>query len=221
MICLLGGTFDPVHVGHLHAARSVCDALRLTAIRLLLSARPGHRGAPGASVSQRWDMLKLACADDDRLVPDDLEVRRARRVGRPSYTVETLLEIRAAAPEAVVAWVVGSDAYREITTWFRWREVLTLANLVVLQRPGAPMALPEELEALTRERQVDCDFRAPAGAVRVLDLPMLDVSATAVRGALAESGRNPAMARHAADLLPPAVYTYINQYHLYGVVSDV
>ncbi|MEQ8858445.1 MAG: nicotinate (nicotinamide) nucleotide adenylyltransferase [Pseudomonadales bacterium] len=221
MICLFGGTFDPVHVGHVHAARTVCDALALDEIRLLLSARPGHRGSPGASVQQRWDMLRLACAEDVRLIADDIEVRRARRVGRPSFTVETLEEVRNGDRGLVLAWVVGSDAYREITSWHRWREVFELSNLVVLQRPGAPLDLDPELRTRTEERQIYSHFSHPAGSVRLLDLPMRDVSATAVRRSLAaSSGRSPGTTDPVADLLPPAVYTYIKKYHLYGVVSD-
>lgn len=217
MICLFGGTFDPVHVGHVHAARSVCDALALAEIRLLLSARPGHRDAPGASVTQRWEMLRLACAEDPRLVPDDTEIRRAQRAGRPSYTVETLEELRAARPEIALAWVVGSDAYRDLATWHRWRDVFALANLVVVKRPGAPLALTGELAAITRERTVSGPLQHPAGGVLVLETAMQDVSATGIRRALAAGG---AAAAEAAHLLPGAVYTYINQYHLYGVVSD-
>lgn len=220
MICLFGGTFDPVHVGHVHAARRVCDRLDLPAIRMLLSARPGHRGATGASAAQRWDMLKLACAADGRLVPDDTELRRAERLGRPSYTVETLEELRGTAMDAVIAWVVGSDAYRELTEWHRWREVFELANLVVLHRPGAELSLTGPLESLTRERRV-ARLEARAGQVLVLDAPMLDVSATAVRellaGAAQDGTRN---TTQVADLLPPAVYTYIKEHHLYGVISD-
>lgn len=215
MICLFGGTFDPVHVGHVHAATAVCDALEIAEVRMLLSARPGHRRETGASISQRWRMLELACADDPRLVPDDLEVRRAQRMGRPSYTVETLEEIRHREPRAVVTWVVGSDAYRELTSWHRWRDVLELANLVVLHRPGARVALPDTLEALTAERRLHARPSDPAGGILVLEAPMLDVSATRVREALAAS-----RPWEVADLLPPAVYTYIKEYHLYGVVSD-
>jgi len=220
LICLFGGTFDPVHLGHVHAARSVCDRLGLSRIRMLLSARPGHRGATGATAAQRWDMLRLACAGDGRLVPDDTELRRAERLGRPSYTVETLEELRAGAADAAIAWVVGSDAYRELADWHRWREVFELANLVVLHRPGAELSLTEPLESLTRERRVD-RFGAHAGEVLLLDAPMLEVSATAVRELLAGSGEDATRdATQVADLLPPAVYTYIYQHHLYGVISD-
>ncbi|MFU8815956.1 MAG: nicotinate-nucleotide adenylyltransferase [Pseudomonadales bacterium] len=221
MICLFGGTFDPVHVGHLHAARVVCDVLRLDQIRMLLSARPGHRSDPGAPVEHRWRMLELACAEDERLLPDDTEVRRAARLGRPSYTVETLEEVRQQHPDAVVAWVVGSDAYRELMSWHRWREVFDLTNLVVLHRPGAPLQFDDdELAALTRERRSTQPLRQPAGGVLVLEAAMRDVSATRIRRGLASGGGCERQLQAVADLLPAAVYTYINEHHLYGVVSD-
>lgn len=215
-MCLFGGTFDPVHLGHVHAARTVAEALDV-AVHMLLSARPGHRGTPGATVAQRWEMLRLACAGEARLLPDDTEIRRAERVGRPSYTVETLEELRAARPEGTLVWVIGSDAYRELATWHRWRDVFELAHLLVVRRPGAPLALEGELEGITRERLVDGPLRGAGGGIRVLDTPMQDISATAIRAALAAGGTRAAGTAH---LLPRAVYTYINQYHLYGVVSD-
>lgn len=218
MICLLGGTFDPVHVGHLYAARTVCEALNLEHIRLVLSARPGHRGEPGADVEARWCMLQLACADDARLVPDDVEMRRAARLGVPSYTVDTLTALRAEHPRAVIAWVVGSDAYGGIMGWHRWRELFELANLVVLRRPGSDLVLPDALAVLTRERQIYGRPAEPAGGVLILTAAMLDVSATRIRRAL--RGHAPGETDAIADLLPAAVYTYIKNHHLYGVVSD-
>ncbi len=184
---------------------------------MLLAARPGHRETPGASAEHRWAMLKLACRDQPWLRPDAAELRRAERLGRPSYTVETLEALRLDEPDAVVNWVIGSDAYREIHTWHRWREVFELCNLVVLRRPGAALDLDPTLAALTRERRLAGPPQAPAGAVVVLDAAMLDVSATQVRKALAEAENASAV----ADLLPPGVYTYIKEYHLYGVLSDV
>jgi nicotinate-nucleotide adenylyltransferase len=213
LICLFGGTFDPVHLGHLHAARSVCRALRLERIHLLLSALPGHRDAPGASVEHRWRMLELACAGDPLLIADDREVRRARRLARPSWTVETLEEIRREAPTEPLLWVIGSDAFRGLPTWHRWQEVLDLAHLVVLRRPGVPLVLSGPLEALMNERRTRDLPVGPAGSIRVLDLAMLPISATAARAALAAGGT-------ADDLLPAPVCTYISRHHLYGVRSD-
>ena len=218
MICLFGGTFDPVHLGHLHAARAVCEALPVPADRVVLSTRPGHRDEPGASTSHRWRMLELACAGDARLQPDDLEVRRAKRLGRSSYTVETLEAVRAADPEAVIVWVVGRDAYAGLMTWHRWRDLFALANLLVLDRPGVSPPLPPELDRETRERRLSGVPESPAGGVLLLPAPMQDVSATRIRRALrGADGLQPGIA---ADLLPAAVYTYIKEHHLYGVVSD-
>ena len=214
MICLLGGTFDPVHLGHLHGARQVCIALGLRQINLVLSARPGHRDAPGASVSHRWRMLQLACADDDRLVADDREIRRAAKGERPSYTVDTLEEIRRRAPDEQLLWVLGSDAFMELPTWHRWREVLNLAHLVVLQRPGASLAPSGELADLLRTHRLSDPPETLCGGIFCLEAEMQDVSASRVRAILAAGSS-------AGDLLPATVCTYIKKHGLYGVFSDV
>ena len=217
MIGILGGTFDPVHLGHLHAARSVCDRLGLASVHLMLSARPGHRYAPLAPMAARWEMLRLACAEDLRLVPDDRELRRAERIGRPSWTVETLEEMRAETPHESVAWVIGSDALVGLDTWHRWTELLDLAHLVVLRRPGGELPASGPVAALLAAALADADdptFRqTPQGTIVVLDAPMLRVSATAVRSALGAG-------RSVDDLLPRSVSTYIWQHQLYGVRSD-
>jgi nicotinate-nucleotide adenylyltransferase len=213
LICLFGGTFDPVHQGHIHGALQVCEALDLDVIHLVLSARPGHRDKPGAAAEHRWRMLELACAVDARLQPDDRELRRAARGLRPSYTVETLEELRRQAPTAVLLWVLGSDAFLDLRTWHRWRDVLDLAHLVVLQRPGAPLVLDEMLQALVQGRRLDGPPVDPAGGILFLDAPMQDVSASRVRAILAAGGE-------IDHLLPAAVYTYIKSHGLYGVPSD-
>lgn len=209
MICLYGGTFDPVHNGHLHAARSVCDALAIDSIRLVLSARPSHRGAQGATVQQRWDMLTLACRSDRRLVPDDREMRR----DRPSYTVETLEEIRLAAPEEALVWVIGSDAYALLPSWHRWRRLIELANLLVLRRPGYPFELDRQMSDFTDAHRVEAFGSMTAGGVLLLDVKMLEISAAGVRAGIAAG-------EPVDDLLPEGVANYIRAHSLYGVVSD-
>jgi nicotinate-nucleotide adenylyltransferase len=217
LIGLYGGTFDPVHLGHLHAGRSVCAELGLTRLRLLLSARPGHRDAPSAPAAARWAMLCLACAEHPMLVPDDLEILRAARQAAPSYTVDTLLALRRAHPDAPVLWVIGSDALAGLPTWHRWRAVPELAHLVVLQRPGAVLPQTGPVGELLAARRVETaapELRsAPAGAIVVLELEMLPISATAVRDALTAGAP-------VDKLLPPAVNTYIQQHRLYGVRGD-
>jgi nicotinate-nucleotide adenylyltransferase len=217
LIGILGGTFDPIHLGHLHAARSVCNQLGLARVHLLLSARPGHRDVPVASMADRWEMLKLACDEDARLIPDDRELRRAERIGRPSWTVETLEDLRAERPLEPIAWIIGSDALIGLDTWHRWTELTGLAHLIVLRRPGAQLPTSGPVAGLLDASRAGADdpaFReAPRGAVVVLDLPMLSVSATDVRAALASGGA-------VDDLLPRSVSAYIDQHQLYGVRSD-
>lgn len=205
MICLFGGTFDPIHLGHLHAADVVCRRLELSEIRLVLSARPSHRGSTGASVDQRWAMLTLACADDARLTPDDREMRRTR----PSYTVETLEAVRREHPQASISWVIGSDAYALLPSWHRWREVLDLANLVVLTRPGPFPALGDEMRQLTRTHRVRSLAGCHQGGILQVDNAMKEISAAGIRQRIAKG-------QEVSHLLPGAVATYIKDHHLYG-----
>lgn len=209
LICLFGGTFDPVHQGHIHGAAAVCGALELAEIRMVLSARPGHREVPAASAEHRWQMLMLACADDPRLVADDRELRR----NAPSYTVETLAELRRQGSDQALVWVLGSDAFADLPSWHRWTEILGLANLVILQRPGQTVALGTDLEALCERHRVDHAPNAPCGQIMFLEDAMQAVSASQVRAALSAS-------RSVADLLPDQVSTYITQHGLYGVPRD-
>lgn len=209
MICLYGGTFDPVHNGHLHAAATVCDALGLNQLQLVLSARPSHREHTGASIEQRWDMLQLACGEDPRFVPDDREIRR----NGPSYTVETLEALRAVHPVEPIAWLIGWDAYRLLTSWYRWQRVTELTNLIVVHRPGHLSALDDDMLEFTRQHRVAALRGEKSGSVLILEQEMLAISAAQVRE-LFVSGK---MADH---LLPGTVATYIRQHNLYGVVSD-
>lgn len=209
MICLYGGTFDPVHNGHLHAARTVCDLLSLSQLRLILSARPSHRADTGATIEQRFEMLQLACAEDPRLIADDREIHRQG----PSYTVDTLVSFRSAFPDESLCWVIGWDAYRLLTSWHRWQQVAELANLIVVQRPGQDQSLSEEMQAFTDERSTGSLAGMRAGGVLIVTREMLPVSAAEIRELLM-SGRS------AAHLLPEAVATYISEHNLYGVVSD-
>ena len=208
MICLFGGTFDPVHVGHIHGAIAVCDALALSDIHLVLSARPSHRDPTSASVTDRWRMLCLACEVDPRLVADDCEMRRQR----PSYTVETLTEFRAQSGDGALYWVIGSDAFADITSWYRWREVLELCNLVVLQRPGHA-DYPPEVQRLIDRCASDVPPRARNGRVFFLPDAMPGVSASDIR-------RKLSLGEDAGHLLNPQVATYIIQQGLYGVTRE-
>ncbi len=188
----------------------VCDSLALREIYFVLSGRPSHRTSPETTVRQRWEMLELACADDVRLVPDDREVRH----GAPSYTVDTLRAVRAAHPAEPVAWVLRSDADAEFSSWRSWREILDLANLVVLERPGEQRQLCADMQRLTVRCRVEQKPEVSAGQVFFLESEMRAVSASDVRASISSG----ATVDH---LLPPRVCTYIDEHGLYGGIRDV
>ena len=213
MIGFLGGTFDPIHNGHLHAAVTAAAALDLERVNLVLAARPRHRAPPCATIEQRWAMLEIATQGHDLLRADDREIRR----GAASYTVETLEELRAergASPEIV--WLLGWDAYRQLPTWHRWRELLPLAHLAVLRRPGSDVALDPTMRDFTAVHRVDDAAilrRRPAGHVFFVDAPMLSISSTDIRTQLS-------LGEDVGQLLPPSVWTYIKAHRPYAGLSS-
>jgi len=205
LICLFGGTFDPIHNGHLHAAEAVRRALTLSEIRLVLSARPSHKDSTGAPLPDRWAMLRLACADRPGLVADDREMHRTR----PSYTVETLEALRAEHPQERLCWVIGSDAFALLDSWHRWQEVLDLANLVVLRRPGAFPPMSERMRKFTADHQVQSLSDCHNGGIFMLDDVMQEISADQIRAEIAAG-------RAVGHLIPAPVALYIKEHHLYG-----
>lgn len=205
-IGLYGGTFDPVHRGHVHAARTVQDRLGLSEIHMVLSARPGHRGSPGSSVDHRWQMLRLACQAYPGLLPDDSEVCREGK----SYTYDTVRDF--CAKGYTPCWIVGQDSYATLSDWYRWREILQYCNLVVLERPGDERRVPEDVLALEEECAVTDFAPDQLGQIWHMSEPMLEVSATEVRSRVAAG-------EDASDLLEDAVWTYIRQHNLYVEAS--
>ena len=197
MIALFGGTFDPVHLGHLASAEELMRRVALDECRLLPCCVPPHRAAPEASAADRLAMVRLAVSGT-ALRADDAEIRR----GGISRTVDSLAALRRrVGPERPLYWVVGADAYAGMSAWSRAERVLELANVLAIARPGAPA--PE----LPDWRQGTC-AAARGGAWRVA-LSAVDVSSSAIRAALA-SGRRPP-----AGALPAAVLGYIDAKGLY------
>ena len=178
---LYGGTFDPVHAGHLAVARAARAALGAD-VAFLPAADPPHRPAPGASAEQRVHMLGLAIAGEPGFRVDRRELRRSG----PSYTVETLRELRAeVGPQMPLAWLVGADAFRGLPEWHDWQALPALAHLVVAVRPGHDLeALPEALAAACRGRWQENPLAlagSPAGALFRLGMPLHPASASELR----------------------------------------
>jgi nicotinate-nucleotide adenylyltransferase len=188
-IGILGGSFDPVHNGHLRTAIEVLERCRLSAVRLVPSGCPPHRAAPVASAELRLRMLLAAARSEPRLIVDDRELRRSG----PSYTVDSLASLRAESGAQPLCLLLGADAFLGLPTWHRWREIFDLAHIVVLRRPGWELAAGGELgEQLAQRRSDDPQAlrRAPAGAIRLEAVTQLDIASSAIR-ALAAAGGDP------------------------------
>ncbi|HEX9811211.1 MAG TPA: nicotinate-nucleotide adenylyltransferase [Burkholderiales bacterium] len=207
MIGLLGGTFDPIHYGHLRPAREVYRRLGLAELRLVPAATPPHRDAPAASAAHRLRMVELAAAEFPGFAVDDREIRR----GGKSYTVPTLKSLRAEIGATPLCLLVGSDAFAGLPTWHRWEQLFGLAHFVVMERPGAPLerarAFPWAMERVSQDAAELGE--APAGRVVFVPVTPLDVSATRLRAAIAR-GETPS-----SDELPAAVWKYIDDHRLY------
>lgn len=209
-IGIMGGTFDPIHAGHLDVARASADALHLDHVRLLPSNIPPHRREPGTSPLHRFAMVALAAQTDPRFVADDAELLREG----PSYAADTLRHLgqQGFKPEQLF-FLTGADAFAEIATWKDYPALLNLAHFVVCARPGHAVGLVRGLLPALQERMVDAHDFTDGGGTRVilLDAHTADVSSTAVREALAGGDTDIAL----RGLVPPAVFDHIRRHGLY------
>jgi len=188
-IAILGGTFDPVHNGHLRVAWEAGEALDAE-VRLMPANVPPHRSAPVASAAQRVALLRAALAGQSRLQLDERELRR----DAPSYTVETLREMRVEFGEdRPLILLIGADAFAGLPSWREWRALFGLAHIAVLTRPGHGLDVPAELHAEIAPRRVESArvlSESAAGMIWRLPVTPLEISASAVRALLAQ-GREP------------------------------
>lgn len=208
---LFGGTFDPVHYGHLRLAEEAIAQLGLAGVRWIPAGNPPHRGAPQVTAAQRLAMVSRSTADNPRFSVDPAEVEAAA----PSYTVLTLERLRAElGPAQPLVLLVGADAFAGLASWHRWPEILDLAHVAVSHRPGFPVeaaSLPTVLADAFRQRRL-ADVgglrAAPGGGIVTFAMTQLAISATQIRKLLA----NGLSARY---LLPDGVLDYISSHSLY------
>ena len=205
MIALFGGTFDPVHLGHIAVAQATYELLDLQQpVRLVLAARPYHKANTAeddVGVRHRFSMLQLACAEDPRLTPDGSDMGR----GRPSYTVSLLEERDALHPDETRVWVIGSDAFAELESWYRWQSLFDLANVLVFGRAGFQVSYGPTLSTLIEARRVDRFKPEEHGQLKMVDIELPEISATEIR-------QNPSRLDGAVS---PSVARYIRRHRLY------
>ncbi|MBI4808548.1 MAG: nicotinate-nucleotide adenylyltransferase [Nitrosomonadales bacterium] len=213
-IGILGGTFDPVHHGHLRIAQEALEQCELAQVRFLPCGIPPHRTAPHAPAKARWEMVRLALNSHPDFLVDVREVFR----NDPCYTVDTLTALRAElGDQQPLCLVLGGDAFLQLHTWHEWKRLFGLAHIVVLQRAGgqplgnAMNGADAALQAEYRARLAPgarALHESPAGAVFVADMPALEISSTDIR-------RRCAGGKSIRYLVPDTVANYINTNSLY------
>lgn len=192
-IGLMGGTFDPIHLGHLIAAERAREEARLDEVRFMPAFTPPHKsGAPTATAGQRLDMVRLAIEGHSAFKPETIELEREGT----SYTIDTMRALTKREPDAAFWFIIGGDMVQYLPKWARIDELAALVRFIGLERPGFPIRL-DGLPAAIAERVVP------------VPMPQLDISSTDIRARLA-SGRS------IRYLVPEAVITYMEEYRIYG-----
>ncbi|WJY13938.1 nicotinate-nucleotide adenylyltransferase [Pectobacteriaceae bacterium CE90] len=204
-----GGTFDPIHYGHLRPVTALATQVGLQRITLLPNNVPPHREQPEASALQRKQMVELAIKDNPLFNVDARELQRET----PSYTIDTLEELRQEkGPDAPLAFIIGQDSLSTLHHWHRWQDILGQCHLLVCARPGYKQQLSSPEMQRWLEAHHTCDpqhlHQIPNGLIYLADTPLQPISATEIR-----QRRQQGLDCH--DLLPPTVLNYIDTYHLY------
>lgn len=215
-IGILGGTFDPIHLGHTLPAKAVADYLSLTKVLLIPANIPPHKATPNVSAQQRAEMVHLACSTEPLFTCDERELKREGN----SYTVDTLKELAKAFPQQTLYFIIGLDSLLTFTRWHKYKEILSLCHLVVNTRPNYQLDnLDKATTALLNNHQihsVDELKKHKSGGILLLPdaLPSynnhlhLDISSSEIRQRLANK-------QDCQQLLAPSVFSFINKNKLY------
>ena len=204
LICLFGGTFDPVHRGHLEPLHELQQTLMADAVHIIPASIPPHRSTPRANSRQRLEMLELALGQYPDFV---LDTRELEREG-PSWTVLTLQSLRKQYPDDSLCLVMGSDAFADLPTWYHWQEILDLAHIIVIERAGFEKpGRPEWATDYLRE-DVSSLRSSTCGGILHVSLKSVDISATDIRSRLSTG-------QPVTGLLSDEVITYIHKNGLY------
>lgn len=209
-LVIFGGTFDPIHFGHLRTALEIKEYLDVDCVRLIPTGEPVHRGATQASAKQRFTMAEKSVCDEPALQIDDIE----QRGEIDGYTVNTVSHLRQGiGREQSLIMVLGMDSFLSLPSWHRWQELLDYTHLLIVSRPGYRFELTSELKIFYEAnlcKNVNDLKMSPSGKILIQEFTAVDISATAIRNII-RSGKSPRF------LLPDAAWDFIKREHLYGV----
>lgn len=208
MIGILGGTFDPIHNGHLRTALDVQQRLSLKEVRFIPCGEPPHRIKPVAEPTQRLAMVRAAIAGQEKFTLDDREIQRKG----PSYMVDTLASLKQDFKDESLCLILGMDAFNGLQQWYQWQRIFDLANIVVMQRPDmkGQVELNKRQLLLVKDRLLDVDAlkRKQNGGIAFVPVTQLDISATMIRQQWQQG-------KDIQFLLPDSVLTLIRQQNIY------
>ena len=208
MIGILGGTFDPIHFGHLRTALDVQQHLSLDEVRFIPCGEPAHRNKPVAEPLQRLAMVRAAISGQKKFTVDDREIRR----DGPSYMVDTLTSLKQDFKEQSLCLILGSDAFNGLAQWYQWEKIFDLANIVVMRRPDVDgkTTINKQLFKLIKHRLLDVDDlkRKQNGGISFVPVTQLEISATTIRQQWQQCN-------DIQFFLPDSVLTLIQQQNIY------
>ncbi len=207
-VALLGGTFNPIHFGHLNLANCLVDYLHVESVRMIPCAIPPHRETPSVSAEQRLAMLQLAIDDHPLLTSDDLELRKST----PSYSIETVQQIRQqVGEETPLFFCIGMDSLLTIDSWHHWQQLLDYCHLAICPRPGYKLPIKGHLAEWIEQNLCDDIARVKTlaqGCLHLCKIPLKDISSTAIRDSIK-------CAQSIDHLTPKSVVNFITKHSLY------
>lgn len=209
LCAIYGGTFDPIHYGHLKSVEALARMVALHQVTIMPNNVPPHRPQPEACSEQRKKMVELAIKGHPLFRLDARELQRET----PSYTVETLEQVRTeCGARQPLAFIIGQDSLLSLQRWYRWESLLDLCHLLVCQRPGYPIVMESEAQQQFLKNHsttsVEALHSSPAGKIFLAQTPMYDISATTIRQRLKNN-------QSCDDLVPASVLEFIRQHKLY------
>lgn len=207
-IGILGGTFDPIHLGHLYLALMVQKQCNLQKIMFLPCYQSPLRKTPHASSKDRLEMLNLAIKDFPCFSINDYEIKQPK----PSYAFETLVNLRSKITQTPLCWIMGFDAFCNFNKWYRWKDILALTNLIIANRPNSPTTINQELTAFLATHQITNPALLEqnlAGKIYFTDIKPMPISSSKIRDDI-QANQNPYLS------LTKEVWQYIRQHNLYN-----